>query len=179
MAWVAPPTFVSGNVLTAAQLNILSGNLAETAAAKATAAGQMFLATGTNTLVARTPASAIVTATESTTSSVYTDLATVGPSVTVATGTKALIIVSGVVSNNTVGAYSNMGVDITGASAISPANPLLQLRAAAVNQQITASMAHIETGLTAGNNTFTCKYQIVTASTGAWALRQIIVIPLS
>jgi hypothetical protein len=59
MAWVTPPTFTTGNVLTAAQVNILAGDLMETAAAKASSTGdlftstQYFAATAANSLTAR------------------------------------------------------------------------------------------------------------------------------
>ncbi len=49
MAWTAPITFTSGSVLTAAQLNTyLRDNLNETAPAKFTAAGQLFVSTAAN-----------------------------------------------------------------------------------------------------------------------------------
>jgi hypothetical protein len=102
MAWVAPPTFVSGNVLTAALLNILSGDLNELAPAKATAAGQIFVSTGANAIIARTPGFDTIATSESTASTSFVNLATVGPTVTVTTGTTALVFVSADMSSDTV-----------------------------------------------------------------------------
>ena len=54
MAWSAPMTAVSGSVLTAAQFNTyVRDNLNETAPAKATAAGQIFVSTAANAIAAR------------------------------------------------------------------------------------------------------------------------------
>jgi hypothetical protein len=102
VAWVAPTTFVSGNVLTAAQLNILSADLLETAPGKAASAGQYFVSTAANTIAGRTPITAAVDTAESTAALTFGDLTTPGPAVTTTTGVRALVSISSNPSNNTV-----------------------------------------------------------------------------
>lgn len=51
MAWTAPRTWVTGEIVTAAYLNSnVRDNLLETAPAKATAAGDIFVATASNAI---------------------------------------------------------------------------------------------------------------------------------
>jgi hypothetical protein len=53
MAWTAPRTWVTDEVVSASQLNThVRDNLLETAPAKATASGELFEATGANALQA-------------------------------------------------------------------------------------------------------------------------------
>lgn len=178
MAWVTPPTFVSGNVLTAAQLNILSGDLNETAVAKASAGGQLFVSTAANALAVRTPANATVLTSETTASTTFANLATVGPSVTVTTGTSALVIVSCEMSNNTIGGFAYSGHDITGSSGIpADSSRTVNCRAAATNTGIHASFALHQGSLIAGSSTFKMMYQISAAGTGAFQNRTISVVP--
>ena len=85
-------TAVSNTVFTAAQFNThVRDNLNETAPAKATTAGTMFIASGANSIVERVPSTAAVTTSESTGGTGYGNLATPGPAVTVTTGTKAIV----------------------------------------------------------------------------------------
>ena len=69
MAWVTPIIHSVGDILTASDWNISSGDLA-------------FLGNATGNVIGTS---------EGTTSSTYTDLATVGPSVTLTTGVNALV----------------------------------------------------------------------------------------
>lgn len=88
MAWTVPMTFVDGAVLTASQMNThLRDNLMETMPAKCTQASQYFVGAGANRIIARKAAKNTVNTQETTDSSSYTDLATIGPSVTIETGT--------------------------------------------------------------------------------------------
>jgi hypothetical protein len=183
MAWVTPPTFVSGNVLTAAQLNTLSGDLNETAPAKASAGGQIFISTGANAIAVRTPSGATINTSESTASTVFTDLATLGPAVTLTTGTSALVFIGCFLGNSTNGDYSEMTFTASGASAIAAGN-YSALRSStestagtsAASQSITR--VNPVTTLTAGSNTFSAKYR-VNAGTGSFNNRDIYVIPFS
>lgn len=180
MAWSSPPTFVSGNALTAAQLNVLSGDLNETAPAKASAAGQLFVSTGLNTIAARTPAFGTVLTTETTTSSSWTNLATTGPSVTVTTGSAALVIVGAEMSANQVGTFTQSGYAISGATTIAPSlDRCVSLRCAVINTGMGAANVIYQTGLTPGSNTFTEQYQCSSGGgTGSFLNRRISVIPL-
>lgn len=181
MVWTAPMTAVNGAILTAAQWNThVRDNLLETAPAKVTAAGQIIVSDAPNSVIARTPAVAYVTAVESTTSTSYGDLATYGPQVTVTTGTTAMIFVASILSQNTVSSYAIVGYDITGASTISPASDKgLNFRAAASGQQFRATYVDFLTNLTPGVNTFTMKYQVGTSGTAAFGQRVIFVLPFS
>lgn len=179
MTWTAPMTAVANTVFTAAQFNThVRDNLNETAPAKATTAGTLFVATGANSIAERVPSTNGVTTSETTTGTGYGDLATPGPTVTVTTGTKAIVIVTSLVQNSTSGQNSYASYAVSGASAISATDDRsVLITAAATNQTLRASAVYMETGLTAGSNTFTMKYR-VTGGTGSFQNRRITVIPL-
>lgn len=179
MAWTAPVTFVAGNALTAAQLNTyLRDNLNETAPAKATTAGYHFVSTGVNSIAERGILKSAVTTSESTTSTSYVNLATVGPAVTLTTGTKALMWWRAYTQNNTIDTATWMAPAITGASSITATDA-----SAASLDGVTAANAfsivgfHMEDGLTPGVNTFTLQYR-VTAGTGTYGFRELCVMAL-
>lgn len=116
--------------------------------------------------------SAVVATSESTTSDTFTDLATAGPAVTVTTGTKALVTITGLVASNDAG---YMSYTISGAST----------RVADTNRVFTANTAsgegcftYIEKGLTAGSNTFTTKYRRANTGTATFSNRRISVIDM-
>jgi hypothetical protein len=176
MAWTAPPTFVSGNVLTAAQLNVLSGDLNETGPAKATTPGQYFVATGTNAITARTVGRDSVLVAESTTSTAFTDLTTFGPQVTVTTGTYVLMCMQAQLANNTVNGICTVGLDISGATTLAAGTIWLSFTSGTANQQITCGTAVAVIGLTAGSNTFTMKY-VVGSGTGTFHRRWLTILP--
>lgn len=179
MAWTSPPTFTDGAVLSGAQLNLIRDGLNETAPAKATAAGQLFVSTAANAIAARTPAVATITTTQTTTSASYTNLATTGPSVTVTTGSSALILIAAGLSQNTLNGYASASYDVSGATSVSAGDDwAVTLRAAVANQQITAGTADFRTGLTPGSNTFTMRYMAGSGGgTATFFNRRIAVIP--
>lgn len=178
MAWTTPPTFVSGTALTAAQLNILSANLNETTPAKATAAGQYFVASAVNAIAARTPQSASVTTTQTTTSAAFTDLATVGPQVTVTSGTQCLMLMNSLLQNNTSGTTTSISMDVSGTTTIAAGTIYLSFLTAAVNHQITIGGVRMQPSLTAGaGNIFTMKYACSGGSTATFARRFLTVLP--
>lgn len=172
-------TAVSNTVFTAAQFNThVRDNLNETAPAKATTAGTMFIASGTNSIAERVPSTAAVTTSETTGGTGYGALATPGPAVTVTTGTKAIVMVTSLVQNSTIGQNSYASYAVSGASAISATDDRsVLITAAAANQTLRASAVYMETALTAGSNTFTMQYR-VTGGTGSFQNRRITVIPL-
>lgn len=173
MAWTSPPTFTTG-ALTAAQLNILSADLLETAPAKATANSQYFVATAANTIAARSPTSYSANLSDTTTSTSYIDLG--GPVVTVTSGPNALVLMQAQVSNNTNGVTSSIGLDISGATTSPAATVYISLTTAAAGQQMTAAGVRMVTGLTAGSNTFMMMY-VVSAGTGSFNRRFMAVLP--
>lgn len=106
-------------------------------------------------------ATATVSASQTTTSASYTDLTTVGPSVTLTTGTKALVIMTSWVENQTNNNRSFMGYAVSGATTIAAADTeafLFEQPPALNGQEIRVSCISIPT-LTAGSNTFTMKYK--------------------
>ena len=116
---------------------------------------------------------------ESTTSGSFTDLATVGPTVTLTTGTKAWVIISARMKNSSAGEWPQMGVEVSGASSVSPNfGKLATFIEPTANYQwvITASFTY--TGLTAGSNTFKAKYRTYTGGTSTFVDRYIQVIDL-
>lgn len=168
-------TAVANSVFTAAQFNqFVRDNLNETAPAKATTAGGHFAATGVNSIAERLSVAALVATSQTTTSTSFTDLATVGPSVTATTGPYALV--STYNSNfNSGAAASLMSFEVSGASSIAAADNVSIAITGASSQR--ASGLFLLTTLTPGSNTFTCKYR-VGAGTGTYADRRIIVFPL-
>lgn len=180
MSWSTPLTAVSNATLTAAQWNAsVRDNLLETAPAKATAAGRIFVTTAANAIAERVPSSATIATTETTASTTYVDLVSVGPTVTVTTGTSALIAITCGLSQNTVGGYCNASVLVSGASSIAAGTFVLNFRSGAANQQLVATNFNLMTGLTAGSNTFKMQYNAgAGGGTATFFNRHLVVIPL-
>jgi hypothetical protein len=105
-------------------------------------------------------ATATVATSQTTTSDSYTDLATSGPSVTITTGTKALVIITAKIKNTTSTRGANVGYAVSGATTIAAADDisLYSQNGSATEVIQGASFAHRVT-LTAGSNTFTAKYK--------------------
>ena len=82
------------------------------------------------------------------------------PSVTLVTGTTALISVRATISNATIGQGCGVGVAVSGATTKAAAldDTGVFFRSAAANQDAGISAVTIITGLTAGTNTFTLQY---------------------
>lgn len=173
-------TAVAGSVFTAAQFNQhLRDNLAETAPAKATTPGSYFTTGAVNQIAERVPATASINTGESTTSVSFTDLATVGPSVTVNTGVQALIIISAEINNNTASQAGRVGVDISGATTLAPdINKILRQESSGTAEFQRCSVVYLQQGLTPGANTFKLMYSTVSTSTSAFNYRNITVLPM-
>jgi hypothetical protein len=180
MTWSAPMTAVAGATFSAAQFNqYVRDNLNETAPAKASAAGQFFVSTAANAIAARSPSSVTVAAAETTTSTSYADIpaGTVGPAVTVTTGTSALVMIKTGVENNTVNVGSFMGFAVSGASSIAAADTFaINVAGVAASQRCRIGATFRVTGLTPGSNIFTAKYKVV-SNTGTFVQRDMIVMP--
>ncbi|MFJ8538192.1 hypothetical protein [Streptomyces sp. NPDC093591] len=176
MAWSAPMTAVASSVFTAAQFNtFLRDNLNETAPAKATTAGSHFAVSGVNEIAERLSESASVLISETTTGTSFTDLATVGPAVTVETGPCALVIIHGSMENTGAGS-SRMAYDVSGATTIAAAdNRGIGVFGTAGTGIITSGVAWHD-DLTPGANTFTAKYRVA-SGTGTFLSRRIVVVP--
>jgi hypothetical protein len=183
MAWTTPLTAVSNATLTAAQWNAsVRDDLLLTAPALATTAGSIFVATGANTIAQRPVLSDTVTTLETTTSTAFTNLATVGPTITATTGSLGLLLYAAQIANNANGEISVVSWDITGASAVSAIDDNsinADQPAAAANQDIRMADVRRLTGLTPGSNTVTLKYRVsVGTSTGSFRRRHAILIGL-
>lgn len=172
-------TAVANSVFTAAQFNtFVRDNLNETAPAKATVTSSHFVGNGTNSIAERISAGQLVSAAETTASTSFVDLATVGPSVTVTTGTKAFIFIRAGMENSGANSACHMAMEISGATS-SVASLTRAITTAGLGA---ASRMRIGAGifvdfLVAGSNTFTAKYS-VSANTGTFVTREISVIPL-
>lgn len=178
MAWSTPLTAVANAALTAAQWNAsVRDNFAETAPAKATAAGQIFVSTGVNAIAVRVPSTNRVSTLETTASLTFVALTTAGPAVTVTTGVLALVFVTAQMSNNTASGSGAMSYDVSGATTIAASNAeAVRHRAGATTDDMRASAISTPT-LTSGSNTFTAKYA-VNAGTGSFSERTLAVVPL-
>lgn len=182
MAWTAPKTFVANAILTAAELNVhLRDNLGETAPAKATTAGSLFVSTGANAIAQRTPTSATVATLQTTASATYTNLITPGPAVTVTCGAQAIVVVSAELQDSSPSARAYMAFQVSGATTRPPQdNEALKQMGDTFNVElISASRVTRVTGLTPGNNTFTAMYRSQhTGGLASFEAREILVIPL-
>lgn len=180
MAWTAPMTFVANQVLTAAQLNThLRDNLNECPTAKATTSGSYFVGNGPNSVVERSPETARVSAYQTTTSASYDNLVgTVGPTVTVTTGTKALIFIGCLTSNSLSDRMNAMSWRVSGATTRASLDATAaRIDGITAGNLVTATSTDLMTDLTPGSNTFTAEYK-VGSGTGTFGDRFIAVLPL-
>ena len=128
------------------------------------------------------PASATgyVATAQATSSTSYTNLATTGPSVTLTTGTKALVIVGCEANADGTARGTRMSFDISGATTLSASDKYAfgnYIGSATGGAIAVGSSAFLLTGLTAGSNTFTAKYKVVNSS-GDFRERHITVIDM-
>lgn len=178
MAWSAPLTAVANATLTAAQWNAsVRDNLNESAPAKATTPGSMFVTTAANTIAERIPTANFVGTAETTASATYAVLATAGPAVTVTTASRMLSFASCELFNNAAAGQSWAAHEVSGATTLAASDTWgLKHGDSGVNGTMTASRSHLEVSLTPGSQTVTLKYR-VSAGTGTFQRRQIIVMP--
>jgi len=178
MAWSAPRTWVTAEVVTASHMNTdVRDNFLVTGPAIVANAGEILVADAANSLVARLPDAARVDTSETTASTSYADLATSGPAVTSTVFNRALIVLSSNLENDTAGAVCAMSYALTGAEVSSATdNRALLYESGAANDLLGATWAEVRTGFTSGSTTFTAKYR-VTAGTGTFRRRNLSVIP--
>ena len=174
-------TAVAGATFTAAQFNqYVRDNLNETAPAKATAASQLFVSTAANAIAVRVPSTASVATSQSTTSTSFTDLATAGPSITLTTGTIAIVMFAAGIQTNVSDRQVVTSVEVSGASSVAASDTwAISVDGIPATNTFRCGMAHVFTGLTSGSNTFKMKYRVGTGTTtGTFRDREINVIPL-
>lgn len=182
MVWTTPKTFSTGDSLTSEDLNVyLRDNFNETAPAKAKEAGGFFVVADFHEIMERRVHQDFNLHTGSTTSTSYGDLTGsygTGPTVTVDTGTTALVIMGAHLWNSTAGATVLMGHEVTGDSTLGAGDSLaLLFEPASATQTLASSYWALREDLTPGTNTFTAKYR-VTSGTGSFIRRRLMVIPL-
>jgi hypothetical protein len=184
MAYSTPLTAISNAVFTAAQYNASDrDNMLETFPAKATAANQIAVSTGVNSIAVRTPTVATVATSESFTPSigVFADITggTVGPTVgPLTTGTKAIVLYGALLSC-TIGTGSGiMSYAVSGASTIAATQANCVKNLSSANNEANRAFAADMPTLTAGSNTFTAKYTTGSGSACTAANRTMIVVPL-
>lgn len=175
MAWTSPVTAVAGGVFSAAQFNTyVRDNLNQLAAAKSTVLSSWFPVSAANTLTERFPTQANTTGSSTTVSSAYGNLAdAVTTSVTVSTGTQAMVLIYCNLLNSVNGNRTWMSYEVSGATTIAADDTF------SINHSFNGGMrwgAMSLPTLTAGSNTFTLRYR-VTAGTGTFSVRRIAVVP--
>jgi hypothetical protein len=100
----------------------------------------------------------IETSQTTTNESTFIDLATVGPTVTLTTGTKALVTITCETQQITGGVFGLVGFAVSGATTIA-ATEARCIRIAGNGSNSQSSCTFMLTNLTAGSNTFTLKYR--------------------
>lgn len=124
---------------------------------------------------------ATLDANQSTSSTSYVDLATVGASITITTGTAAVVSMSCNTAKSTMGNTGFVAFAVSGATTIAASDAnCMQASYYAANFAMQLSRTRVITGLTPGLNTFTMKYRIDGGGTAAsfWH-RSIVVWPLA
>jgi hypothetical protein len=168
-------TAVANAIFTAAQFNThVRDNLLETAPAKATTAGGIFVTSGANSISERVPATAFVGNSHGTSSTSYTDLTSAGPAVTVTTGTRALILYAARMSGSASTTNCHMSVAVSGASTAAASDNWAMVSTG--TGAFSMSYMFLAT-LVAGSNTITAKYKAATTGTATFSNRYISVIP--
>lgn len=171
-------TAVANSTFTAAQFNLyVRDNLLETAPAKATTAGRIFVTTGVNAIAEREVADATVATSQTTASTSYVDLSTAGPAITVTTGVKALAFWTAGITNTTADEASLMSVAVSGATTIAAADAYSLALRGPVSPATQSSAKFKMFTLTAGSNTFTAKYR-ANANTASFGDRYLVIIAL-
>lgn len=124
---------------------------------------------------------ATVATTQSTSSTTFTDLATVGPEVThviPSTGSVKVTLTALLITPDVTFTDAAMSIALSGANtAAAGTYPALRAgsRGLATGVFMDASRAFLITGLTPGSTTFTCKYKMSTANAGNFSARNILV----
>lgn len=152
MSWTAPRTWVTGEVPSAATMN----------------------AHIRDNLRAMVWQYANVETSQTRTATAYGDLTTVGPAVTLATNTEALVFIGSQNQNDTAGQHSITSYAVSGDTTIAANdNKMFDFESSAANQRRGSGRMSKETALTPGSNTFTAKYR-VTGGTGTFLRRRIL-----
>jgi metal-dependent amidase/aminoacylase/carboxypeptidase family protein len=177
MTWSTLPAYSDGNALTAAQMTAIKDNINETAPAKATTAGYWFVSTGTNAVAERAILSTRNNNQQTRTSTSYGNLSTVGPVVTITTGTQALVHIANQMFNS--GAFSCWSsYAITGATTRASDDEHGLSMEGGSTQAFKMGVSSLE-AVTGGSNVFTQQYRVGSGGgTGSFDDREVIVMAL-
>lgn len=177
MTWTSPHTAVTNEAVTAAYWNAgIRDNLLASEVALASGVGNYFVANGANALGVRSLHGVVLSGPENTSSTAYANVATVGPSATMTTGTSAIVWIAAEISNSAVDADSKVSFEVSGATAISASDTwAIVVGGSYANSPTRRGCAH-RVSLTAGSNTFTMKYA-VSSGVGTFGKREIDVLP--
>lgn len=189
MSTISVTNIADGDAVTAASINnqvntivndyngnITAANLASSSVTTAKITNSTVTADKLSTGATQT----LIATSESTASTSYTDLATVGPSVTVTIGVNGLALLTITVqqSNSAGTAVTYTSYVASGANTIAASdNTALVFVSPANNNALQASYTALLTGLTAGSTTFKMQYRC-NGSIGSWLNRRLAVIPL-
>lgn len=125
-------------------------------------------------------ASTLTTGAQTITSTSYTGLTT-ATSVTVTTGTKALVMITVQLANNIASEQTWVSWAVSGATTVASSDNYAifveQPSTGTLPRYTTVTRAYIQTGLTAGSNTFTLQYK-VGGGTGYFGNRSISVVDM-
>jgi hypothetical protein len=176
MAWSTLPTYADGNALTAAQMLAIAANINESAPAKATTQGYWFISgSSANTINERAILQSEILTQETSGRTTYGNIATVGPTVTITTGTQALISTTAQMFNS--GANNMyMSYAVSGATTSTSVDDRALAFQAGAGDQIRATCTTLQ-ALTAGSNVCKAEYK-TTAGTGTWDDRRILVMAM-
>lgn len=186
MAWTSPMTATTNATFTATEWNThIRDNLNETEIAKATGTvHNYFVSTGANAITTRKSASHYEHGIQTTTSTSYTDLS--GASVTLTTGTRAIVWISAGIANSVTNAAGMVSFRVSGATTISSSDDWMiavdgnngwSNPNEPYDEHNRRGVAKLVTTLNAGSNTFTMQAK-VGSGTGRFNNFDIVVLPL-
>lgn len=98
----------------------------------------------------------------------------VDPVVSIQTGTKALVTIGARIQG--AGNYNFVGVAVSGASTIAADDAKSATVGASSGTAIMSTVSYLETGLTAGVNTFTMRYRCNVSASGSYDYRKLTVV---
>lgn len=183
MAWTSPMTAVANTPMTAALYNNnVRDNLRCEAPYLTGSVSDTFVVRSSHTIVSTPIQFATVTTSQTTTSTSFTDLATVGPTVTITgvLGQQAMVWISAEVDNNTANLQSWATVEVTGASTYTASSERSAVTrdGLSANSPVQYMATYLFDPIARGSSvTFTMKYK-VGGGTGTFANRRMAVWPL-
>lgn len=176
MVWTAPMTAVAFDIFKASDFNTyVRDNLMETASGLPDSPnGSFYVTTGENSISASGVSLNTVTTSQDTASTSYTDLATVGPTVTLTVNNSVLISLGSRMTNSSSTGQCAMSVEWSNDGVTVPANDTYSLLYTG-----TAPFKYSNSFLlpiTPGRYTFTAKYR-ATSGTATFENRSMLIFP--